>query len=406
MVEDSNNYSINEGREQLGEADVGRQMIDGEAAGAVVEDRQQRRQQLLLREEVRNLCDKLRSDDPELRTLDLAALFHNNDDAASYTTATLWSTLADIVSALARNSTVVHINLSHAALLLQMNATENGTAVTGAVNDDGGASSSSLSASVAAEAVKRLVDVLSNKVMLGHPTIREISLCSNSLSDMSSIGRALANASRDSTTLTSLNLFDNSINDEGARELAKMLKVNRSLTKLDLFNNEIGDDGCAAIADALRRNTSLASLDLRWNVITERGANAIERAIRESNYALQDIHLGGNCGVSAKHRRRIQHLCDVSQKIRQQHKHIETHRNALALEVWPNALQTVSVKPGLLCGVLKSKPELLLFGGGVGSCAVGCAAGRQQTSTNTNDYAGAATASRDERNEEVMDVDN
>ena len=49
------------------------------------------------------------------------------------------------------------------------------------------------------------------------------------------------------TTLTQLELYDNSIGDDGARALATALERNTTLTQLNLGRNSIGDDGKAAI---------------------------------------------------------------------------------------------------------------------------------------------------------------
>src|SRR5882672_2263328 len=69
------------------------------------------------------------------------------------------------------------------------------------------------------------------------------------------------------TGLTSLNLWDNEIGDDGARALAALT----GLTSLNLWDNEIGDDGARALA-AL---TGLTSLNLRGNQIGADGARAL-----------------------------------------------------------------------------------------------------------------------------------
>src|SRR4051794_36788746 len=61
------------------------------------------------------------------------------------------------------------------------------------------------------------------------------------------------------TGLTSLDLRDNQIGDDGARALAALT----GLTSLDLSNNQIGADGARALA-AL---TGLTSLDLSTNQV-------------------------------------------------------------------------------------------------------------------------------------------
>jgi Leucine-rich repeat (LRR) protein len=60
---------------------------------------------------------------------------------------------------------------------------------------------------------------------------------------------------------------------------------NTSLTSLDLCNNNIGDEGAKALADALLKNTSLTSLDLGHNNIGSALTNVFERiTIRNDKY--------------------------------------------------------------------------------------------------------------------------
>eukprot|EP00592_Proboscia_alata_P024229 CAMPEP_0194438114 /NCGR_PEP_ID=MMETSP0176-20130528/103337_1 /TAXON_ID=216777 /ORGANISM="Proboscia alata, Strain PI-D3" /LENGTH=76 /DNA_ID=CAMNT_0039260003 /DNA_START=233 /DNA_END=460 /DNA_ORIENTATION=- len=57
-------------------------------------------------------------------------------------------------------------------------------------------------------------------------------------------------------TLTTLDLSDNEIGDDGATDIAKALRANTTLTMLNLDRNEIGVDGATAIAEALQTNTT------------------------------------------------------------------------------------------------------------------------------------------------------
>jgi small GTP-binding protein len=86
--------------------------------------------------------------------------------------------------------------------------------------------------------------------------------------------------------LTSLNLSDNQIGDEGAMAIAAL----KGLTSLDLWDNQIGDKGAMAIA-AL---TGLTSLDLGHNQIGAEGAMAIAALT-----GLTSLNLGHN-QISAK----------------------------------------------------------------------------------------------------------
>ena len=41
---------------------------------------------------------------------------------------------------------------------------------------------------------------------------------------------------------------------EGAKSLAEMIKVNASLKNINLYNNSIGDEGASAIAKGIQEN--------------------------------------------------------------------------------------------------------------------------------------------------------
>jgi len=66
--------------------------------------------------------------------------------------------------------------------------------------------------------------------------------------------------------LVYLNLYDNDINTDDCRELAKMLRGGKStLRDLRLGGNRIDDEGVAILASALQKNTSLERLHLDEN---------------------------------------------------------------------------------------------------------------------------------------------
>jgi hypothetical protein len=81
------------------------------------------------------------------------------------------------------------------------------------------------------------------------------------------IGAIGAKALSTNTRLTSLKVSDNKIGDEGA----KALSTNTSLTLLNISNNEIGAEG----AKALSTNTRLTSLEVSYNWIGAEGAKAL-----------------------------------------------------------------------------------------------------------------------------------
>jgi Ran GTPase-activating protein (RanGAP) involved in mRNA processing and transport len=103
----------------------------------------------------------------------------------------------------------------------------------------------------------------------------------------------LTNAISSNTTLTSLNLSLNHIDEEGSRLLKFMLKENCTLKTLRLVANEqLGDIGTQRIAKALKVNNTLLHLDLRDCGIQDTGMEALTEALK-LNTALQSLLICG-----------------------------------------------------------------------------------------------------------------
>ncbi|KAF9425123.1 hypothetical protein BGZ76_003407, partial [Entomortierella beljakovae] len=101
---------------------------------------------------------------------------------------------------------------------------------------------------------------------------------------------ALSEALKTNTTLTDLYLGYNSIEKKGALALSEALKTNTVLTNLNLRYNLIGEGGALALSDALKTNTALTNLDLRNNLIRNEGAHALSEALR-TNSTLTTLNL-------------------------------------------------------------------------------------------------------------------
>ncbi|KAF9309416.1 hypothetical protein BG003_009787 [Podila horticola] len=77
-------------------------------------------------------------------------------------------------------------------------------------------------------------------------------------------------AVKTNSTLTTLDLHNNSIGDNGSLALAEALKINSTLATLDLGESSIDDDGTLALFrdtlfEALKTNLTLAALNLQNN---------------------------------------------------------------------------------------------------------------------------------------------
>jgi hypothetical protein len=95
-----------------------------------------------------------------------------------------------------------------------------------------------------------------------------------------------------------LDLYGNSIGNEGAIAIASALKINKTLTKLSLHDNRIGDDGAIAIARALETNTTLTNLSLAFNRIETEGIYTLATALK-INTTLTRLDFSGNKGIGA-----------------------------------------------------------------------------------------------------------
>ena len=122
-------------------------------------------------------------------------------------------------------------------------------------------------------------------------SLTSLNLFSNSICAKGA--NSLSQALKVTTCLTSLDLGWNSIGDEGANSLSQALTVNTSLTSVDLSKNSIGTEGTNSLSQALRVNTSLTSLNLSRNSIGDEGANSLSQALR-LNTSLASLSLRGN----------------------------------------------------------------------------------------------------------------
>jgi Ran GTPase-activating protein (RanGAP) involved in mRNA processing and transport len=123
------------------------------------------------------------------------------------------------------------------------------------------------------------------------PNLTELDLYNNSIGNDGA--KAIAEALKVNTVLTRLDLDTNSIGNDGTKAIAEALKVNTVLTTLSLQSNSIGNDGAKAIAEALKRNTVLTTLNLGYNSIGNDGAKAIAEALKVKT-VLTILYLGDN----------------------------------------------------------------------------------------------------------------
>lgn len=101
------------------------------------------------------------------------------------------------------------------------------------------------------------------------------------------------------TSLTTLHLSRQKIEDTGGVEIAKVLLTNNSLRKLELEFNRLGPQTAKAFGFALEKNRTLRFLDLESNQLTQEGEdpNGLLKyflpAVRNNKHLLS-LNLGNN----------------------------------------------------------------------------------------------------------------
>ncbi|KAF9541189.1 hypothetical protein EC957_003322 [Mortierella hygrophila] len=127
--------------------------------------------------------------------------------------------------------------------------------------------------------------------VLTYSTLTTLDLRDNSIGDNGA--QVLSEALKTNLTLATLDLEETSIESNGAQALSEALKVNSTLTTLDLRRNSIRDTGAQALSEALKVNSTLTTLDLGRTMIGSAGAKALADALM-MNSTLTTLSLGGN----------------------------------------------------------------------------------------------------------------
>lgn len=84
-------------------------------------------------------------------------------------------------------------------------------------------------------------------------------------------------------SLIQVDLRQNSLELDGAKYLAKCMKINKRIKSLELSNCTLGSDGCSWFSESLLHNTSLTFLSLAGNEIGNNGFSALMHALNEKN---------------------------------------------------------------------------------------------------------------------------
>ena len=73
----------------------------------------------------------------------------------------------------------------------------------------------------------------------------------------------------EASAVSTLDVGDCGLGDEGATQIARLLESNNMITDINISANQITRNGWRAIAEALKKNTKLRALSLDYNQITD-----------------------------------------------------------------------------------------------------------------------------------------
>jgi len=142
-------------------------------------------------------------------------------------------------------------------------------------------------------------------------TLTNLDLSNNGIDSLEAL--ILAEALKENSTLTNLSLGFNKIGVEGIKAIANALKNNKTLTKLDLSSNDITDAGAIDIAHALEHNATLTKLSLIFNKIGIEGMKAIANALK-NNATLTNLNLTFNT-INAEEEIGIGHALETNKAL-------------------------------------------------------------------------------------------
>jgi hypothetical protein len=103
---------------------------------------------------------------------------------------------------------------------------------------------------------------------------------------------ALAEALEYNTSITSIELTENCIGDEGLIALSEALRINKTIQSINLMSNKIGNQGAIALSEALKYNQTLLTMLLGSNEIGVKGVLSLASCLEHNNSILHLYCLG------------------------------------------------------------------------------------------------------------------
>ncbi|EFA83264.1 hypothetical protein PPL_04054 [Heterostelium album PN500] len=118
-----------------------------------------------------------------------------------------------------------------------------------------------------------------------------------SFNSIGSNGVGLGDMLKCNTTLRSLFLIGNELDDESVYSISDALRTkNSTLTELSLSENDFGDDVGAAIGNVFKENRSIKTLDISCNELSEMTSSAFAESLT-SNVTLQNLNVS-DCSLA------------------------------------------------------------------------------------------------------------
>lgn len=153
------------------------------------------------------------------------------------------------------------------------------------------------------------------QTLKGNTTLKLLEISENPIGDMG-IHSLTEILKLNHSHLQYLYVYSTGITDDGAQDLANMLKTNTTLFDLDLGANDISDQAVRLLANALSRdNTTLTALSFKGNQLLSDGSVEDLAEMLEQNQTLKFLNLT-KCHLCAPAIQRLQSIAQTKKRFR------------------------------------------------------------------------------------------
>lgn len=120
-----------------------------------------------------------------------------------------------------------------------------------------------------------------------------LSLHGNPFGDQGVTSIVNAILENEASAVSTLDVGDCGLGNEGATQIARLLESNSTITDLNISANRITHQGWQAISEALKKNTKLRTLSLDYNQITDEDLAVLADGFRHCT-SLRSVDLEAN----------------------------------------------------------------------------------------------------------------